>query len=399
MRAQLQLSLEDPLDRTPVSTWDSQLRTVGLFAGIGGIELGLQRAGHESVALCEIDELAGSVLAEKFGIRPFSDVRDLDGSTLDADIVAGGFPCQDLSQAGRTAGIEGPKSGLVSEMFRIMDEMRRKPDWLLFENVPFMLQLDDGRAMHYLTSTLASKGWVWAYRLVDTRSFGIPHRRQRIIFLASHTYDPRCVLFSDDMGTMQFPQDEETAFGFYWTEGRRGLGWAVDAIPPLKGGSTIGVPSPPAIWLPSGEIVTPDIRDAERLQGFPVDWTNAGKGHADAGARWRMVGNAVSVPVAEWVGKRLRSPGCPRFTQCTAHGRWPPSAWGYGSTVFEVDISAFPFHGPLTRIGEFLEHPTTPLSLRASQGFRSRTREAKLRFPHGFLDAIDSHIETMQQAA
>ena len=61
--------------------------------------------------------------------------------------------------------------------------------------------------------------------------------------------------------------------GFYWTEGVRGLGWAPDAIPTLKNGSTIGIASPPAILLPWGEVMTPDIRDAERLQGFAEDWT------------------------------------------------------------------------------------------------------------------------------
>lgn len=97
------------------------------------------------------------------------------------------------------------------------------------------------------------------------------------------------------------------AFGFYWTEGTRGLGWAVDAIPTLKGGSSIGIPSPPAILLESREVVTPSIRDAERLQGFPTDWTQPAEEVTRKGQRWKLVGNAVSVPVAEWIGRRLRA--------------------------------------------------------------------------------------------
>src|SRR5690606_19679397 len=96
--------------------------------------------------------------------------------------------------------------------------------------------------------------------------------------------------------------------GFYWTEGLRGLGWAVNAVPTLKGGSSIGIPSPPAIVLPDGRVVTPDIRDAERLQGFPADWTKVAETVARRSARWRLVGNAVSVPAADWIGKRLLKP-------------------------------------------------------------------------------------------
>ena len=86
--------------------------------------------------------------------------------------------------------------------------------------------------------------------------------------------DPRPVLFGDDGGERVTPFDRNLLCGFYWTEGLRGLGWAVDAVPTLKGGSTIGIPSPPAIWNPKdGSITTPSITDAERLQGFEPDWT------------------------------------------------------------------------------------------------------------------------------
>src|SRR5262245_59574290 len=102
---------------------------------------------------------------------------------------------------------------------------------------------------------------------------GIPQRRERVYIVASRVGDPRDVLLVDDAGAPEAPDLERwrsVACGFYWTEGLRGLGWAFDAVPTLKGGSTIGIPSPPAIVLRSGAIVQPDIRDAERLQGFDV---------------------------------------------------------------------------------------------------------------------------------
>src|SRR5262249_45526194 len=144
------------------------------------------------------------------------------------------------------------------------------------------------------------------------RSFGLPQRRLRIILLASRTEDPRSVLFCDDTD-QSFSRNGHvpSACAFYWTEGNNGLGWAIDAVPPLKGGSGCGIPSPPAIWIRSEHaIVTPDIRDAERLQGFPAGWTLPATGYdVRSGKRWQLVGNAVSVPVANWIGSRLLSPG------------------------------------------------------------------------------------------
>ena len=95
------------------------------------------------------------------------------------------------------------------------------------------------------------------------------------------------------------------ACGFYWTEGIRGLGWAFDAIPTLKGGSTVGIPSPPAIILPDGIIVKLNIQDAERIQGFEAGWTQPAELVARPGMRWKLVGNAVTVGAAEWIGRRI----------------------------------------------------------------------------------------------
>src|SRR4051794_25833127 len=101
----------------------------GLFAGIGGIELGLHAAGHETVLLCDSDAASQAVLAERFdGVPLVGDVRELI-SLPRADMVAAGFPCQDLSQAGRTAGIGGNQSSLVAEVFRLLRSS--DPKWLL----------------------------------------------------------------------------------------------------------------------------------------------------------------------------------------------------------------------------------------------------------------------------
>ncbi len=375
------------------------LKVAGLFAGIGGIELGLHQAGHQTTLLCEFDPAARRVLEASFpGVEIAPDVRELK-DLCGAELVTAGFPCQDLSQAGRTAGIGGRNSGLVSHVFRLLDARKKQPDWLLLENVSFMLHLERGDAMRFLIDSLESRGYSWAYRVVDTRAFGLPQRRQRVIVLASQKHDPRSVLFADEAGEPKVGTDPNLWRGFYWTEGIRGLGWAVDAIPTLKGGSTIGIPSPPAIWRPADDsVVTPEIRDGERLQGFPANWTTPALeiDKVKFGHRWKLVGNAVSVPVSRWVGERLLKPGTfdDRLTDDGLHRKaaWPPAAFGACGKVFAVDRSLWPVRWARPHLSDFIEYPVVPLSLRAASGFLSRTERGSLSFEPGFLHAIARHI-------
>jgi len=373
------------------------LAVAGLFAGIGGIESGFARHGHHAKLLCELNEGARAILQAHFPdaevVGDVCDVHELP----EIDLLAAGFPCQDLSQAGRTAGISGAQSGLVGEVFRLLKQ--HDPTWLLLENVPFMLSLDKGKAMSFLADSLEDMGYTWAYRVLDTRSFGLPQRRQRVILLASKIEDPRTVLFADDADDSDLPEDGD-AFGFYWTEGKRGLGWGVEATPPLKKGSTIGIPSPPAIWFPESNIVgKPDIRDAERLQGFAEDWTKPAveAGHVTDRGRWSYVGNAVTVDLADWLGFRLLNP------VSYVHGgyeiaegsRWPNSAWGRAGERYEVDMGMWPLGSQHEPLSEFLNYPLTPLSHRATAGFLKRARSSSLNFREGFLDGLDEHLTLM----
>ncbi len=187
--------------------------------------------------------------------------------------------------------------------------------------------------------------------------------------------------------------------GFYWTEGTRGLGWGADCVPTLKNGSTIGIPSPPAILLPSGEIVTPDIRDAERLQGFRVDWTKPAEKNGRASMRWSLVGNAVTKPVAEWIGSRLANPGAYDKSRDAAPLRisdWPRAARLDGAIRREVRISAFPTWRRRKPLHEFLRHEPQLLSARATAGFLSRIDKSSLRFVPGFKDRVRGHLKHVQ---
>jgi DNA (cytosine-5)-methyltransferase 1 len=375
------------------------MKVVGLFAGIGGLELGLHQAGHEALLFSEIWAPAAAVLTARFpGVENVGDVAALKRLPPETELLTAGFPCQDLSQAGKTIGIGGARSGLVGHVFRLLD--RKRVPWVLLENVSFMLHLDGGRAMRHLVEAFEERGYRWAFRVVNSLAF-LPQRRERVIFLASREGDPADVLFADEA----HPPASETrldthAHGFYWTEGIRGLGWAPDAVPTLKNGSTVGIASPPAILLPEGAIVKPDIRDAERLQGFPVDWTKPAEGVRKPSWRWALVGNAVSVPVAEWVGGRLAAPvsfDTARDGDMLDQGaRWPRAARWDGKARRAVRISDFPVWARRKPLHEFLQFPADLLSARATSGFLERTGRGSLRFVPGFRERVAAHLARMQ---
>lgn len=376
------------------------LNTVGLFAGIGGIELGLGDAGHEARLLCEIMTTAQAVLEDRFaGIRLESDVTRLGSLPKGTDLLAAGFPCQDLSQAGKTAGIGGEQSGLVGHVFRLLE--RQRVPWVLLENVPFMLQLAGGRALDVIISEIERLGYKWCYRVIDAQAFGRPQRRQRVYLLASRDEDPREVLFAGEAEPAEHPKepiDAKKAYGFYWTEGVRGLGWAVECVPTLKGGSTVGIPSPPAIVLPGCRVVKPAIEDAERLQGFRAGWSAAVANEHRDSLRWKLVGNAVSVPVSRWIGQRLASPTefvVPPSVRLQVGARWPNAAWNLGDGRHGCELSTWPTRARQYRLSDFLMYAPATLSERATSGFLARTRKGKLRFPPGFLALLEAHLEKL----
>jgi DNA (cytosine-5)-methyltransferase 1 len=375
------------------------MELVGLFAGIGGLELGLRANGHHSSLLCEIWNPARAVLSARF---PESDLkadvaalRSLPGST---ELLVAGFPCQDLSQAGMTAGINGGRSSLVGHVFRLLD--RKKVPWVILENVSFMLHLEQGRALRTLVEAFEERGYRWAYRVVNSLAF-LPQRRERVIFVATTSdVSPEDILFSDEVVvTTTQTSLSDVAHGFYWTEGVRGVGWAPDAVPTLKNGSTVGIPSPPAILLPTGHVVTPDIRDAERLQGFDVDWTEPATTVGRPSYRWSLIGNAVSVPVAKWLGRRLAEPGshCRDRDVLLKRGTaWPRSARFDGHERWAVRINSFPCYLPRPPLTKFLQFQGKPLSARATRGFLERTKRSTLRFVPGFLEKLEAHLLHME---
>lgn len=376
---------------------DVGVRSVGLFAGIGGFELGLQRAGIDTEMLCEYWEPASAVLKKRFDTEVVGDICELR-SIPKVDVVTAGFPCTDLSQVGRTAGIDGSESGLVREAFRLIEGA--PPTWVVLENVPNMLNLWGGTAMTFIADWFEERGWNWAYRTVDSQHFGLRQRRRRVFLVASKSEDPRGVLFADEAGS-PLQRAGHSAYGFYWTEGNRGLGWGDGVTPTLKGGSKLGIASPPAVWRVGGEvgqaIARPSIRSGERLQGFRAGWTDLG---AKDGVRWKMVGNAVSAPVAAWIGRGIVDPrplvDVPR-RQLDVGRRWPTAASSAGGVREEWALSERPFAARARQtLGAVLdEYGAEPLSLNATRGFTSRLVASNLRRRPDFVEELRAHIEHM----
>ena len=157
------------------------MKVLDLFSGIGGFSLGLERAGMETVAFCEFDEHARKVLQKHWPDVPIhNDVRELDGTEYrgTVDVVCGGFPCQDISIAGKNAGINGERSGLWCEFKRIIDEAR--PRYAIIENVSALL----GRGLSQVLQDLAEIGYDAAWTTYDSQFFGVPQRRRRVYIVA-----------------------------------------------------------------------------------------------------------------------------------------------------------------------------------------------------------------------
>jgi DNA (cytosine-5)-methyltransferase 1 len=167
----------------------SELTGVSLFAGIGGFDLAMQRQGVRVVVSVEIDKNCNKVLAEHFpNTKQFNDITEVKGSDLieagftpDRGIITGGFPCQDLSVAGKRAGLAGARSGLFWEAARIVEETQS--NWFIIENVPGLLTSNSGADFGVVIGTMADLGYGVAWRVLDAQYFGVPQRRRRVFIV------------------------------------------------------------------------------------------------------------------------------------------------------------------------------------------------------------------------
>lgn len=195
-----------------------KLKVLDLFSGIGGFSLGLERTGgFETVAFCEIEEFPRRVLAKHWpNVRQYEDVRELTADTLrrdgiSVDVICGGFPCQDISLAGKGEGLEGERSGLWSEICRLTGELR--PKFVLVENVSALL----GRGLGRVLGDLAALGYDAEWHCIPASAVGAPHRRDRI-WIVAHSDNAERRSNAASRGRMArergLPQRKEGSGGF-----------------------------------------------------------------------------------------------------------------------------------------------------------------------------------------
>ena len=158
----------------------SEFKVLDLFSGIGGFGLGLESTGDFKVeAFCEIESHCVKVLKSNFsGVPIFNDITKLNVQSGEYDVFTGGFPCQDISIAGKNNGIDGEKSGLWKDYKRLIKQ--GKPKYAIIENVFALL----GRGLEVILQDLAEIGYDATWTLYDTRYFGKPQRRRRVYIVA-----------------------------------------------------------------------------------------------------------------------------------------------------------------------------------------------------------------------
>lgn len=298
-----------------------QLKVASFFSGIGGFDLGFQQAGFSISWQCEVNEFCRDILAQHWKDTPREpDIREAKPNDIpNADVWVGGFPCQDVSLArmGPRKGLRGNQSGLFYDFANLIDAKR--PPIVVIENVPGLLSSHGGRDFHIVVSTLASFGYGVAWRVLNSRYFGVPQSRQRVFLVGCHR-DPRRA------GEILF--EPERSHGY--TETSRPDG--AKLVSPFKEsfGNLVKGPVVPGIayclyacsarhtgtdWsrtyvtYPDGRVRRLMPIECERIQGFPANWTIPRMKIDDVdkldSLRYHAIGNAVTVPVAEWLARRI----------------------------------------------------------------------------------------------
>src|SRR5690606_22204381 len=294
-----------------------------LFAGIGGFDLAADRVGMEVAWQSEIDPHASRVLAHHWPDVPnLGDIHDITEPPT-VDVLTGGFPCQDYSVAGRGAGLAGDRGALWWQMHRIIAECR--PTWVVGENVHGLTTRRHQDSLRTIIGSLVDLGYGVVWRVLDARWFGVAQRRRRVFIVGHSGGQPRPeILALAQSVSGDTPPSRETGartapalaartrsggglgtgteldgglIAFNWQTGGDGM-----LSPRSTHTDALHVGQTPAVAFAQNQ--RPTVRrltplETERLQGFPDHWT-AIPGNSDT-QRYKQLGNAVAVPVVEWI--------------------------------------------------------------------------------------------------
>lgn len=298
-----------------------RIRLASFFAGIGGFDLGFELAGLETVWQCEINSFCREILEQHWPhVARASDIREVAPDGIpEAEVWAGGFPCQDVSLArmGPRRGLRGRESGLFFPFADLIDA--RRPPVVVLENVAALLSSHEGRDFALVLRTLADFGYDVAWRVLDSRYFGVPQSRSRVFVVGSlgGAASAGSVLFERECGDRHSEKGRQdgkkTVSPFAVRVGNPKQGFVKKIAHCLYAESArhTGTDwSRNYVSYPDGRVRRLTPLETERLQGFPDDWTlprNPDVSDIEKldSARYHACGNAVTVPVAEWIARRL----------------------------------------------------------------------------------------------
>ena len=258
----------------------TQLTFGSLFAGIGGFDLGFERAGMVCKWQVEIDDYANKVLATHWpNVHRKRDIRECGSHNLQAvDVICGGFPCQDISYAGQGAGLDGERSGLFFEAVRVVRELR--PRIVVLENVAALLT----RGLDRVLGTLAEIGYDAEWHCIPAAAVGAPHIRDRV-FVVAYTNQGQ---HNRSEFTIRSGRNAAVAGGKDVADSNVCTNVKVLAWPILRAVS----PSTQGFWNREQWEAEPDVGRVAHGVPARVD-------------RLRGLGNAVVPQVAEWIGRRI----------------------------------------------------------------------------------------------
>ncbi len=301
------------------------LRFLDLFSGIGGFSLGLERAGHRTVAFCEIDPYCRKVLAKHWPqIHCYDDVgtltaRSLAADGIDVDAICGGFPCQDISLAGRGDGIMGKRSGLWVEYARIVGELR--PRYVVVENVAALLN----RGLDRVLGDLAALGYDAEWHCVPASAVGAPHRRDRI-WIVAYPNGARCTEQGGECQQSWGAKAVRPSENMAYSNEQRSQGWDSNELSERTNQQPSGKGSPyladtagqPDSGNGNNGNSNQYIQPARQLGGnriFPGGWPVHWCAEPDVGRvadgvparvdRLKCLGNAVVPQIPEMIGRAL----------------------------------------------------------------------------------------------
>lgn len=284
------------------------------FAGIGGFDVAFEKQGFSNALLCEINPFCNQILKRHWpNVQKAGDINEITEREIpDAEVWCGGFPCQDISVArgaSERLGLKGKRSGLFYRFAELIEA--KLPEVVIIENVAGLFTSNKGRDFGVILQTLSALGYSVAWRLLNSRYFGVPQSRTRVYLCcwknsyqkalnvmfdlqgASKPENERIDFITEESKPNEFPKVPKVAYCLAASSGRHtGTDWSRTYVVCVNGVRRL---SPV---------------ESERLQGFPDNWTSPTLESVNDEnintLRYTAIGNAVSVPVVEWIAQKVK---------------------------------------------------------------------------------------------